>query len=312
MNNYYEILGVSKDATQDEIKKVYRKLAVQYHPDKNPDGADKFKEISEAYNIIGDEQKRREYDAKLSNPFMGRNQYNDSMFEDMINQMFGNRGFNQQPKRPEKIIDVQIGVIDSYKGISKTISYNKKVNCTDCNGSSGEKTSCTACQGQGYLSQRAGTGMFTQYVRTICPSCSGSGFKLVNACYTCSGTGSKDVFDSVNITFPKNVDTGQMLKLSQRGDTVDGIVGDLFLRIILVPQDNYEKQGNNLLLTKFFNIDDLKQDEFKINHPDGDLMVKMPKDFNTQVPLRLKNKGFVTNMGNGDLIVKMDVKFKRD
>ena len=124
MNNYYEILGVSKDATQDDIKKAYRKLAIQYHPDKNPDGDEKFKQIAEAYDIIGDESKRRDYDNRLNNPFAGGG--NKMSYEDFINQMFGNQNnnqFNNNQKRktaPDKIIKVQISPIESYKGLKIT------------------------------------------------------------------------------------------------------------------------------------------------------------------------------------------------
>ena len=124
MNNYYEILGVSKDATQDEIKKAYRKLAIQYHPDKNPNGGDKFKEIANAYETIGDENKRKDYNNKLNNPFA--NQGAGMSYEDFISQMFGNQGGNQRRKSaPDKIIKVQISPIESYKGLDKTIHYLK-------------------------------------------------------------------------------------------------------------------------------------------------------------------------------------------
>jgi molecular chaperone DnaJ len=316
MNNYYEILGVSKDATQDDIKKAYRKLAIQYHPDKNPEGGEKFKQVAEAYSVIGDDEKRKQYDYQLSNPFSsgnfgGGNPFNDGSIDDIINQMFGGRFSNQQ-KSPEKIITVQLGVLDSYRGITKTITYNRKTNCGSCSGGGGDKVMCPSCQGQGYIMQRAGTGMFTQVVRNICGNCSGSGFKVSNACYNCNGTGSKDIIENLTITFPRNIDDGQTLRVTQKGDIINNTVGDLFLKIKLVSQDGFDKMGKDLIYNIFFNLDDLKKDEFQINHPDGNLMVKMPKDFNTQIPLRLRSKGFNTTNGVGDLILRMNVRFTRD
>lgn len=138
MNNYYEILGVSKDATQDEIKKVYRKLALQYHPDKNPDGGDKFREISEAYETLSDIVKRKEYDFKLDNPNYGQQ---SNHVNDMFNSFFNRHtNFNQRNMRvPEKLIDLNVGVLESYNNSSKTINYLRKDKCGSCSGTGGEK-----------------------------------------------------------------------------------------------------------------------------------------------------------------------------
>ena len=129
MNNYYEILGVSKDASQEDIKKAYRKLSLEFHPDRNPNGEDKFKEISSAYNVVGDKDKRKEYDAQLNNPFgrMGGRQFHESNIDDLFSQMFGGRhGQQQRTSVPDKVIEVQVNTLESYNGVSKTITYNKK------------------------------------------------------------------------------------------------------------------------------------------------------------------------------------------
>lgn len=313
MSNYYEILGVSKDASQEEIKKAYRKLAIQYHPDKNPDGAEKFKEIAAAYDVIGDENKRKQYDTQQSNPFMNGgfrgNPFQGSNIDDLFSQMFG--GQNMNPNRqPEKIIDVEIGVVDSYNGITKTINYSRKINCDDCGGSAGDKSMCPNCNGQGYLTQRAGTGMFTQIVRTICGACSGSGFKITNACYTCKGTGNKQIFENISISFPNNIENGQTLRVAGKGDIIGNIVNDLYLRVKIVPQNNFERNGYDLIYNAYFNLEDLSKEELVIPHPSGEVSIKMPKEFNTQTPLRVKQKGFVGRM-IGDLYIRMIVKFTR-
>lgn len=311
MSNYYEILGVSKDASQDEIKKAYRKLAVEYHPDKNPNGTEKFKEISSAYDTLGDEDKRRDYDMRNSNPFNGGFGGNPFNMDDIFGNMFGG-GFGQRQNRtPEKIIEVQIGAIDSFKGVNKEINYSRKLKCEPCNGLGGNRVTCNDCKGQGFKTQQAGTGLFQQIIRTTCGSCGGSGSKLTNVCYSCSGTGTKDSMESIKITFPKNISDGQIMKVPQKGDVIRNVVGDLLLKIKIVPQNNFEKIENDLVYNAFFSLDDLKKDNFDVPHPDGTMSIKFLKEFNSQIPLRVRGKGYTTNY-TGDLIIKMNVKFTRD
>lgn len=312
MSNYYEILGVSKDASQDEIKKAYRKLAVEYHPDKNPNGGEKFKEISAAYDIIGDEEKRRIYDQQNSNPFgnggWGGNPFNmDDLFGNMFRGGFGQK----QNKTPDKVIEVQMGVLDLFKGLDKQITYNRKISCGECKGTGGNRVSCQDCGGQGYKTQRGGTGLFTQIIRTICSSCGGNGSRLINACHSCGGSGNKESVETINLNFPTNIDDGQMLKVHQRGDIINNNVGDLIVKLRIIPQNNFEKSDNDLVYNAYFTLDDLKKDSFDIPHPDGLLSINFLKEFNTQIPLRVRGKGFRSN-AIGDLIIKMNVKYTRN
>lgn len=317
MKNYYEILGVSKDATPDDIKKVYRKLALEYHPDRNPNGAEKFKEIAEAYEVLSDDQKRKEYNFRLENPnaanFGGRNPFGGGFgggFEDIFNQMFGGN-FGQRKRRvPEKIIDIEISPIDSFRGVDKEISFNRRSNCGSCGGSGGQRTGCITCAGQGFITQRAGTGMFQQVFRTVCNSCSGKGYTISNPCKNCKGSGNIDVVEKIRINIPRGIDDRQMLKVHGKGDIIDGDVGDLIIRINILNKDGFEKNGNDLVYNKFFTLEELSKSEFEVPHPDGNLSVKLPKEFNTLIPLRVKGKGYITNM-TGDLYIKMEVKFTR-
>ena len=249
MKNYYEILGVSKDASQEDIKKAYRKLAVQHHPDKGGDES-KFKEISEAYENIGDENKRREYNHRLDNPMAGmfgggRSPFGDGNIDDILNQMFGGgfggfRGQQQQRRTPEKLVDVELTILESFKGAEKEIVYNRKSDCGGCGGSGGQRSGCMTCGGQGFVMQRAGTGMFTQVIRTVCNQCNGNGYVLISKCKTCGGSGNKDIVEKLKITFPKGIDSGQMLRVAQKGDFIQGIPGDLILRINLVNANGFE------------------------------------------------------------------------
>ena len=186
MENFYQTLGVNENATQDEIKKAYRKLAVEHHPDKGGD-ENKFKKISEAYDTIGDENKRSQYNNQRSNPFGGGfdpfgGGFNP--FGDMFNG-------GQQRKRavPDKIVDITVGVFESYNGSDKTISYSRNHMCGDCSGTGGDKVNCGVCNGSGFIVQRMGTGMFSQIFKQTCNSCAGKGFNFTKICGGCSGNG---------------------------------------------------------------------------------------------------------------------------
>lgn len=310
MSNYYDILGVSKEATKDDIKKAYRDLANKYHPDKNPDGAERFKEISAAYDTLGDEDKKRNYDNQQSNPF---NQWGGNgggnHFDDIINQMFN--GGRRQNRVRDKVIEIKIGALESFKGCSKTINYFKKVGCDFCNETGGKREVCSNCKGSGFMTQRAGTGIFTQIIRTTCGVCQGHGQKIISTCPVCQGSAYKDSQDTITVNFPPGISEGQIMKANQKGDVIKGQFGDLLMKISISPQDNFEKSGNDLIYNAFFNLEDLTKDSFLVPHPDGGLNVKIPTEFNTQTPLRIKNKGFRSNFV-GDLIIKLNVKFSKN
>ena len=292
MKNFYETLGVNETATQEEIKKSYRKLAVEHHPDKGGD-ENKFKEISEAFDTIGDNDKRQQYDNQRSNPFGGGfNPFGGggNPFEDMFNNMHSHR----QPSVPDKVIEVMVGVLESYNGSDKTITYSRKHKCGGCNGSGGDRVNCGTCRGEGFTIQRIGTGMFIQMVRQVC--------------YSCNGETTKSSIENLSIKLPHAVDDGQFLRLQGKGDFHNGIYGNLVLRIKVSPENNFEKLGNDLVYNAFFDLESLKKGTLDVNHPKGNISVKLPIDFDTTKPLRVKSKGF-NNVG--DLFIKLNVKFSR-
>ena len=308
MNNYYETLGVSKDATQDEIKKAYRKLSKQYHPDVNPEGGEKFKDISVAYDTIGDETKRAQYDNKLNNPFGG----NGGMsYEDIFNQMFGNQGGNPFEQRrksaPDKIIKVQVSPLESFKGVDKVIRYMKDNHCDVCSGSGGEQQKCGTCGGAGFQIKTFGTGFMVQQIRTACQTCAGRGYTLVHRCFSCDGKGVKSTTHEVTVKLPVGIDDGQYLKLASLGDFRNGEYGDLVIQISMVNQDGFEKMNNDLIYNLFLNLQEIQDDKFTIPHPNGELVVNAFPIFDSSKPLRLKGKGF----NDGDMYVKLNVKFNR-
>lgn len=198
MENFYQTLGVNENATQDEIKKAYRKLAVEHHPDKGGN-EDTFKKISQAYDTVGDESKRKQYDNQRSNPFsnMGGGGFNP--FEDMFQ-----NGFYQQRRRaaPDKIIEVTVGAIQSYNGSEKSFTYNRKHKCEPCNGNGGERINCNSCGGEGFITQRVGSGLFVQLVRQTCNSCGGKGFSYKTVCGSCNGETTTTKPETITIKLP--------------------------------------------------------------------------------------------------------------
>jgi molecular chaperone DnaJ len=303
--NYYSILGVEETSTQEDIKKAYRKLAKENHPDKGGD-EELFKKISAAYDTIGDETKRVQYDNQRKNPFGGGN-FNG--FGDMFN-MFTTQ-FRQQ-RKPSRVVNVSVDILKSYKNEKVSINYKRKEKCDPCNGTGGDKKVCNTCNGEGVLWKQMGSGMFVQMVQMPCESCKGHGTTLTNACYACHGTGTKDEIKTVEIKIPHGIDDGQMLRLGDMGDYVDGIYGDLIVKIILTNESGFEKIGEHLIYNKFFNLDDLKKDNFMIPHPEGDISINFPKHIDTSKPLRVKGKGFRLQNIVGDLLIRPYLKYDRD
>ena len=301
--NYYDVLGVQEDSNQDTIKKAYRSLAKKHHPDKGGN-SEMFKKVSEAYDVLGDESKRQNYDNQRRNPFGGMGGDGFNPFGDMFN-MFGG-----QPKRrgaPEKVIEINVTTIESYLASDKEINYNRKHMCGDCNGGGGDRAHCNVCNGTGIIVQRMGNGMFIQMVQSQCNHCAGKGYVYSKTCNTCRGNCSVDKVDKIKIKLPHGIDDGQFLRLQGKGDFYNGIYGNLVIRIKVVPENNFEKFGDDLIYNKFLNLDDLKQESFILPHPNGELSVKFPPVIDTSIPLRVKSKGF----NGGELYIKMFVKFTR-
>jgi len=307
MKNYYEILGVAEDASQDEIKKSYRKLSKQYHPDVNPEGEEKFKDIAEAYDVLGDENKRQQYNQRKNNPFGGMGDGFDihSMFEEMIN---GNRRHNT--KTADKVISIQITPEESYFGIQKTINHEYLKSCKPCGGQGGSRSVCSGCGGQGFIMQRVGTGMFQQVFNMTCNKCGGQGSVITKKCETCNGNGMTKENETLMVSIPKNVDNGDFLRLSAKGDygRNTGVRGDLIIKVDLIKYNNFEKIGRDLIYNISLNvIEILMEKQIKLPHPDGDLIVNLPKNLNSDKPLRLVKKGYRDNVGSGDFYVKVSI-----
>ena len=251
----YNVLGVDKGASKEEIKKAYRKLALKYHPDKNPNNPkaeELFKDASEAYSTLGDDDKRREYDMYGSNTSSDR--FSSGGFGDIFNDFFGG-GFNpfdrsrRQPQGPPKGEDIRVNCtvqfLEAAKGAEKTIRIKKKYLCNSCNGagidSSGYQPVCPACQGGGKVHVRQGSVTFT----SMCGNCNGSG-TLNKKCVECSGKRRIGKEKPISVKIPAGIDTGQTLRLSNQGHEDIGGTGDLYLEVKIAPSKKFKRAGTNI------------------------------------------------------------------
>jgi len=302
MESFYDILGVGENATSDEIKKSYRKLAMEHHPDKGGD-AEMFKKISEAYDTLSDEGKRIQYDGQKNNQNFG------SIFEDLFN-----GGFHTQRKTtaPEKVINVEIGAVESYLGVEKTIEYERKTKCNTCDGNGGEKLKCYGCKGTGFSTVTMGSGYFKQIIRQPCNICRGAGEIYKRTCDSCNGNTVENKKDTIRIKIPHGIGEGQFFRLQGKGDYFNGSYGNLIVRVFVIPENNFEKREHHLAYQMILGYDDLMKDTLEIPHPNGKISIKIPDEFDTTKPLRVKHRGYSDERGNkGDLIINLNVKFNR-
>ena len=311
MKDYYNILGVNKTSSADEIKKAYRKLSKQYHPDVNPEGADKFKDIAEAYDVLSHPDKKAKYDNPVSNMFGG-----DASIEELLRNMgfaggnpFGGR--QSRPKAPDKIITVDITPMESFTTISKQITYRRNIACTTCGGTGGDRNGCGTCQGMGYRMRQTGQGPFQQIFQEMCPSCNGKGSVIINACGTCTGSGMQGEMKTINISIQHGIDDGEFYRMENVGDFHNGFYGNLLLKVRMVKDPLWEKVGDDLIYNNVLGYEDLQKDSCEIPHPDGNIVVKYTETFDTSTPMRVRGKGYRRERV-GDLYIRNIVRFKKE
>jgi molecular chaperone DnaJ len=263
--DFYEILGVSKGADQDSIKKAYRKLAMQYHPDKNPDNPEaeeKFKEAASAYEILSDPEKRARYDQYGHSAFQSANggrgfQNMEDIFGsfgDIFEDFFGGGGRGRQRRRDARRgadlrYVTEIFLKEVIEGIEKEIEFDTEENCKTCSGSGAEKgsqpTTCGTCGGSGQVVRQQ--GFFT--MATTCPSCQGEGNVIKNPCKSCRGKGRTKVHRKIQVKIPPGVDTGTRLRVSGEGEGgfLGGPSGDLYVEIRVRDHDLFERRDEDLV-----------------------------------------------------------------
>tara|TARA_B100001123_G_scaffold446273_1_gene600174 strand:- start:2056 stop:3102 length:1047 start_codon:yes stop_codon:yes gene_type:complete len=258
--DYYDILGVSRSANSDDIKKAYRKLAVQFHPDKNPDDSvaeEKFKEISEAYSILSDPTKRSQYDSPTgfthAEGFNTAGDFNDIFqqfgFDDIFSGFFGGRRRRrQQSRNPNIEMEMEIPFLDSVRGVTNKIHLQRRASCGSCHGSGAKLGSkpvtCPTCNGAGRTAHRQGFMSVTMG----CSTCSGSGKILTDPCLSCSGTGVTLETEEFDIRVPAGIHEGECVAIRGMGEVVDPSLpqGDLNIFIKVKKTKDFDRRGNDI------------------------------------------------------------------
>lgn len=332
--DYYDVLGVSKDAPQEEIKKSFRKKARELHPDVNkaPDAEEKFKELGQAYEVLMDEEKRSMYDRYghdgLKNAgydFSGPFDFGFGDLNDILSNFFGgsfSSGRSQQrrqnaPMRGSDLrLDIQISFEEAIFGTEKDIEIRHLAPCDSCNASGVEAgttpVTCSTCKGHGQVQQTTQTilGHFTQV--STCPHCRGTG-NLFSPCKKCQGAGRVEVPKIINVKIPKGVDTGNKLRVNSEGDAGknDGPPGDLYIVILVQPHKKFVREGVNIHLDHIISFPQAALgDEIEVSTVDGTSKLKINSGIQTGSVLTLKGSG-VPHISNpqkrGDQFVKIIV-----
>ncbi|NBV77092.1 molecular chaperone DnaJ [bacterium] len=339
--NYYDILGVSKSASEDDIKKAFRTLAHKYHPDKKGGDEAKFKEVSEAYAVLSDKQKRQQYDTfGQAGPGMGGaggpgnfggfdfsnfgGFQNGQSFEfdlgDIFGEMFGaggRRGPRQRRGR-DISIDVELPLKEALFGTERRVLISKLSACATCEGTGAKKgskmQSCSICNGKGEIHESRNTffGAFTS--SRPCPTCHGRGQVPQEACALCRGEGVQKRQEEIRITVPSGIEDGEMIRMPGMGEAIlSGTAGDLYVKVHVRADKHFTREGNHLLTSLSIKLTDaLLGGDFTIAAPDGDVSVSVPAGITHGEVLRIRGRGVPLARGSrGDLLVKIDITFPK-
>ena len=335
--DYYEVLSVPRDCSQEDIKKAFRKLALKYHPDRNKGSVEaekKFKEAAAAYEILGDAKKRAKYDqfghAGVNSRF-GQTGFHDmrdifSSFKDIFeggdffgsgfSSLFGNRDFaadvNTAVRGADLRYRLEVSLLEILKGVDKTISYEVERTCDDCKGSGAQpgtkRTQCSECHGSGQITRRQGFFAFS----STCPVCQGVGTVVASPCGVCFGTGRKKKREKVKVSIPPGVDTGTHLRLSQKGESGHrgGPPGDLYVQIIVNENKYLKRNGPDLIGSVTISyLQALLGTKMEVYSLNGKKELVIPKGTQSGDFITLKKEGLpeLNNKKRGNLLYQVNV-----
>ena len=337
--DYYEVLGVSKSADAAELKKAYRKLAVQFHPDRNPDdkaAEDKFKEAAEAYEVLSDPDKKAKYDryghAAMDGQggFSGGGMTMDDIFS-QFGDVFGDSGFGsffggggggaasgrQRGQKGTNLrIKVSLTLEEIAHGVHKKIKVKKEVACNTCNGSGAKDSSsvkvCNTCGGNGVVRQVRNTFLGQMQTTVTCPTCNGSGKIISSFCGGCKGSGTSHGEETIDIDIPAGVEAGMQLSMRTRGNAGQkgGPAGDLIINIEEKEHEFLQRDGQNILFEQFLSFADASiGTQVEVPTLDGKVRIKIPPGTQSGKIFRLQDKGLPTvqGYGKGDQLIHVNV-----
>ena len=340
--DYYEVLGVDRNASPEEIKKAYKKMAIKYHPDKNPgnkEAEEKFKEVAEAYSILSDPDKKARYDQFGHAGVEGAGPDFSSGFgnlNDILNDFLGGFGFGggfggfgggfggQRGQRQEKVyrgrdirVRVKLTLEEIAKGVTKEVSIEKSVPCQECHGrgakNSADIKTCPACHGTGQVERVVRQGFFQSVTYSTCQQCGGEGKIISNPCRNCGGTGLVRKRESIEVNIPAGVEAGMQIKVTGAGNAAknNGINGDLLVVIEELEHPDLKRDGNNLYYTKIISLPDaILGTDTDVPCLDGPYRIRIEPGTQSGTVLRLRGKGLPTVNGyggTGDMYVKIGV-----
>jgi len=347
--DYYEVLGVSKGADKTEIKKAYRKLAIKFHPDKNPDdksAEDKFKEAAEAYEVLSNPDKKARYDRfghagvdQSGGGFGGRGGRGGMSMDDIFSQfgdIFGEGGSpfdsffgggsrtggsSGGQKGSNIRIKLKLTLEEIEKGVNKKIKVKKRVNCTTCNGSGAKDSNsvktCGTCHGSGYVRQIKNTFLGQMQTTGVCPTCHGKGKQITAHCATCHGEGSVHGEEVISIDIPAGMEDGMQLSMRGKGNAGknNGTNGDLLISVEEKPHEHLTRDGQNIIFDLFINFADVVLgNNITVPTLNGNVKIKIPAGTQSGKIFRLKDKGLpaVNSYGKGDQLIHVNVWTPKD
>jgi molecular chaperone DnaJ len=342
--DYYDILGVSKGSSADEIKKAYRKLAIKYHPDKNPNdksAEDKFKEAAEAYEILSNPEKKQRYDqyghagvggASGGGGYGGAGMNMDDIFSQFgdifgggggspFDSFFGgggqqSRGGRRVAKGSNLRIKVKLTLEEIANGAEKKIKVNKQVTCKTCDGTGAKDRSsvstCSTCGGSGAVRRVTNTILGQMQTSSTCPTCNGSGSQITSKCNSCHGEGTVRGEETITINIPAGVSDGMQLSMSGKGNAAPngGIPGDLIILIEEIPHETLKREGNNIVYDLHVSIVDAALGySAEVPTIDGKAKIKIEPGTQSGKLLRLKGKGIpeINSYHRGDEIIHVNI-----
>lgn len=337
-NDYYGILGVSKGASEEEIKAAYRKLAKKYHPDlnpNNPSASEKLKEVNEAYAVLSDKTKRSNYDnfgsaegfaGGAGGGFGGFNTSAFGGFEDIISQMFGGGG--RSSRTASNAVDgndlqtkITLSFEESALGVKKTIKVTRYENCEACKGTGAREgrdfDTCSSCKGTGRIKTYQNTLFGRVMSESICPECAGSGKKIKTRCDKCGGRGQIKTSKDIEVNIPGGIEDGQTITLRGYGEAGrnGGRTGDLFISISVAEHKYFKRRGNNIYLSLPITFTDaLLGTKVEIPLVDGDkhsLVIPELTQPGTMFMIRGKGTKILSRSGQGDMYVTVEVEMPK-